>query len=229
MSENTKERRKKGKKTRFPVSLFFIHFGFLLLMSGLHSGLIVLMGTLKWNDTVQSIVPIVYWASVAFGLTMYTRYRMKQTYDEPMQMLAEATARVAAGDFSIYLPAIHTADRYDYLDTMFLNFNKMVAELGSIETLKTDFFSNVSHEIKTPIAVIQNSAQLLQNDQTLRHMFDKFYQGDTSHSTEGNGLGLALVLRILQINDCTVAAESKWGKGTKFTVTIPLRGELENE
>ena len=162
MSENTKERRKKGKKTRFPVSLFFIHFGFLLLMSGLHSGLIVLMGTLKWNDTVQSIVPIVYWASVAFGLTMYTRYRMKQTYDEPMQMLAEATARVAAGDFSIYLPAIHTADRYDYLDTMFLNFNKMVAELGSIETLKTDFFSNVSHEIKTPIAVIQNSAQLLQ-------------------------------------------------------------------
>ncbi len=89
MSENTKERRKKGKKTRFPVSLFFIHFGFLLLMSGLHSGLIVLMGTLKWNDTVQSIVPIVYWASVAFGLTMYTRYRMKQTYDEPMQMLAE--------------------------------------------------------------------------------------------------------------------------------------------
>ena len=126
MSENTKERRKKGKKTRFPVSLFFIHFGFLLLMSGLHSGLIVLMGTLKWNDTVQSIVPIVYWASVAFGLTMYTRYRMKQTYDEPMQMLAEATARVAAGDFSIYLPAIHTADRYDYLDTCLLYTSRCV-------------------------------------------------------------------------------------------------------
>lgn len=151
MSENTKERRKKEKKTRFPVSLFFIHFGFLLLMSGLHSGLIVLMGTLKWNDTVQSIVPIVYWASVAFGLTMYTRYRMKQTYDEPMQMLAEATARVAAGDFSIYLPAIHTADRYDYLDTMFLNFNKMVAELGSIETLKTDFFPMFPMKSKHPL------------------------------------------------------------------------------
>lgn len=59
------------------------------------------------------------------------------------------------------------------------------------------------------------------NDETLRHMFDKFYQGVPPIPRNGNGLGLALVLRILQINDCTVAAESKWGKGTKFTVTIP--------
>ena len=57
--------------------------------------------------------------------------------------------------------------------------------------------------------------------ETAARVFEKFYQGDTSHATEGNGLGLALVKRALEMMDCTVAVQSAPGEGTTFAVTIP--------
>lgn len=346
----------KVRQTKFPVSLFFVLFGSLLLMSGVHVGFIVLVNDLELGTVIQTTVPIAYWALMALALTVYTKWRMKKTYDEPMQILAAATARVATGDFSVYVPPYHTVEEQDYFDVMLGDFNKMVAELGSIETLKTDFFSNVSHEIKTPIAIIQNNAELLDreglseedrreyaqtimeatrrlsglisnmlklnklekqtikpmpedydlcvqlaecalgfedrweqkgieleadmedsaavcadaqlmeivwnnllsnaikftepggrvvlrqtsddktvtvelsdngcgmDEETMKHIFDKFYQGDNSHSTEGNGLGLALALRVLQLSDAGITVKSAPGEGSCFTVVIPKAG-----
>ncbi len=351
------KREKRRMENRFPPSLFATYLVTLLLMSGIHIGLITLVNKYQWNQFVQIAIPLAYWTMVAVGLTLFTRHEIIKTYDRPMKELARAADRVAHGDFSVYIPPVHPSNRYDYLDRMCLDFNKMVAELGSMETMRTDFVANVSHEIKTPIAGIQNYAQLLgkpgltekekenytaailssthrlsalitnilrlnklesqqitpkyetydlcrqlsdcalgfetiweekeidfeaeledratiradeslmelvwnnllsnafkftepggsvalrqtsdrdsvmvevsdtgcgMSEETKKHMFDKFYQGDTSHATEGNGLGLALAFRVLQLMGASIGVKSEEGKGTTFTVQIPVKEE----
>ena len=58
--------------------------------------------------------------------------------------------------------------------------------------------------------------------QTRRRVFEKFYQGDTAHATEGNGLGLSLVKRIVDLCEGRVEVESEAGQGACFTVRLPL-------
>lgn len=295
-----------------------------------------------------------YWFIVSFIYCLVSARQKYNKFDKPMRRLGEAAKQVAEGDFSVYLEAIHRPDKKDYVDVMFEDFNKMVEELGSIETLKNDFISNVSHEIKTPLSVIQSYAMALQKDdlrpelkkdytetiisasrklttlvvnilklnklenqeiphvsepfdlcrqlvdcalsfeniweeknivfvvdledraiirsdesmleivwhnllsnalkftppggkitlkqysdedtttvlvsdegcgmdeETIKHIFDKFYQGDTSHSSEGNGLGLALTLRVIELVGGVISVKSEPGKGTTFTVGLKI-------
>lgn len=294
-----------------------------------------------------------YWAIVSAVFTLITHYQIRKKFDEPMQRLSTAAKKVAEGDFSVYVEPTHTSDKYDYLDVMFGDFNKMVEELGSIETLKNDFIANVSHEIKTPLSVIQSYATALHKDdlspelrkeysgtiinasrnltqlvtnilrlnklenqgigslniesfdlcrqlsecaisferalegkdieleaemedrvvitsdasmleivwlnllsnavkftepggkikltqssdahsvtvtaadtgcgmdgETMKRIFDKFYQGDTSRSGEGNGLGLALASRVIERLGGEISVKSEPGEGSEFTVKL---------
>jgi signal transduction histidine kinase len=295
---------------------------------------------------------VAYWALATLIYCLVTSWQRFRLFDQPMRKLSAAAKQVAHGDFSVYVPPIHTADKSDYVDVMFEDFNRMVQELGSIETLKYDFIANVSHEIKTPLAVIQSYALALQqhnlspearneyadtimtaskklttlvtnilrlsklenqaitpaaepydlclqlsacaltfeevwerkhiafvadledrcaicagksmleivwnnllsnalkftdpggtvtltqtsdedmvmvtvadtgcgmDPETTKHIFDKFYQGDPSRASEGNGLGLALVRKIIDMLDGTIAVASEPGTGTTFTVTL---------
>lgn len=60
------------------------------------------------------------------------------------------------------------------------------------------------------------------DDRTIEHAFDKFYQGDTSHATKGNGLGLPLVKKIVELSNGSISIRSRVGSGTIVSVFLPL-------
>lgn len=62
--------------------------------------------------------------------------------------------------------------------------------------------------------------------QALPHIFEKFYQSDSSHSTKGNGLGLPLAKKIVELCGGRIGVQSDLGKGTEFTVILPDGGNL---
>lgn len=70
------------------------------------------------------------------------------------------------------------------------------------------------------VAVIADEGEGMSGD-VQKHIFDKFYQGDKSHTAEGNGLGLALVKRIVELYSGDIIVKSEQGEGAQFTVVLP--------
>ena len=285
--------------------------------------------------------------TLIFGTIDYVRRKMM--VDRPVKIITEATEKIMQGDFSARIAPMHGAGMEGF-NQIGMAVNAMAAELSGTETLRTDFIANVSHELKTPLAVMGNYATMLQQHgiteeekneyakaiseaarklaqlitnilklnklenqqifpqpkefdlgeqlcecllvfedaweaknleietdieddvriksdpellslvwnnlisnamkftpdggtiglslktegssvivqvrdtgcgmkpETGRHIFEKFYQGDTSHATQGNGLGLALVKRVVDILSGEIGVQSVYGQGSTFTV-----------
>jgi signal transduction histidine kinase len=352
---------KKEKDSRINVSYISIkEYGLLFFVlsafNGFHMTIYQMLferGMVKTN--VQFVINIlIAYVAITATLTMcligLVRYL---SWNRPMRRLGEAARKIARGDFSTRIAPLRKDGKKDYVEVMFDDFNIMAEELESIETLKSDFISNVSHEIKTPLAVIQGYAAALQNDalpveerreytktiveasqklsalvsnilkmnklenqeiipefqvydlseqlrrcavtfeelwerknvifdadldevsvcynedmlelvwnnllsnaikftgssghisltlkirdgfavvsicdtgcgmdgETKKHIFDKFYQGDRSHAQEGNGLGLALVKKVIEMQGGSISVESVPGQGSTFTVFLKI-------
>lgn len=279
--------------------------------------------------------------------------RRKFTVEKPIRQIVSGAERIMAGDFSVRISPATGLNLDDTFHPVIDCFNRMAQELQGVETLRTDFIANVSHEMKTPLSVMQNYGTLLQapdltetqlleyakgvtdgarrmadmmtnilklnrleNQQIYpkgeefdlgeqlcesllqyetvweqqrieikteidenitvnadrellalvwnnlfsnafkftpeggmvsvlltagedyatvqirdtgcgmtaevgSHIFEKFYQGDTSHASMGNGLGLALVKRVVDILHGEISVESTVDIGSTFTVKIP--------
>lgn len=321
----------------------------------------VMSQTVEINFSEESVSAA---AKLTFGnvslisllFTIIDALRRRLMVDRPTKRIINAGKKITNGDFSVRIESLGDSLAYDSFNSIIDCFNKMAEELGSVETLRTDFIANVSHELKTPLAVIQNYGTMLQasdlpekkrieyakgitensrrlaslitnilklnklenqqifptsekydlseqlcecllqfeniwekknieietditdeificsdsellglvwsnllsnafkftenggtvsvsltadeeyaavkisdtgcgiSPETGAHIFEKFYQGDTSHSAQGNGLGLALVKRVVDIMQGEIAVESEAGKGSTFTVKLK-RGE----
>ena len=341
------------------VSNFFIFF--LLVASVITCCLMLFTSTLQFSIgraftqaeiTEAAKVTMLNVVLISLAFAGIDTLRRKFTVQRPVKRISEATAKMIEGDFSVRIKPVPGFASDDTFNEIIDCINKMAEELSGVETLRTDFIANVSHEMKTPLAVMQNYGTLLQapdltdekrmeyakavtdaarrlsdmmtnilklnrleNQQiypktetydlgeqlcerllqyenvwesrgieidtdieenvfvsadaellslvwnnlfsnafkftdsggkvTLAlftdgdhaivkvtdtgcgmspevgaHIFEKFYQGDTSHATQGNGLGLALVKRVVDIMQGEIGVESTVGVGTTFTVKI---------
>jgi len=96
-------------------------------------------------------------------------------------------------------------------------------------------FSDKGGRLTVSCRMVRDRAQVVvadtgigMDEETCERIFDKFYQGDVSgagvhsHAAEGNGLGLALVKRIVELSHGTITVKSRPGEGTTFTVELPV-------
>lgn len=145
--------RSKFMRVIFGFMLFYIFFtgaGFLYIFYGGFLPLIV--------QNPLTMMLLLYFLS--FSLASILGFYVSRHILAPIEELSKASQRVAKGDFSVRIPDRHNTEE---LHNTFSNFNTMVRELSSIETLRNDFITNVSHEFKTPLSAIEGYVTLLQD------------------------------------------------------------------
>ena len=129
----------------FPVAITKVDNTYIVSDIGGHSIFIQVREIVSLNSTIAIVL-----GSMIFMV-------VGKMIIEPIKEITDATKKVATGDFKVEL----VNNRKDELGDLIESFNKMTKDLGSIEILRNDFISDISHEFKTPITSIEGYTKLL--------------------------------------------------------------------
>lgn len=146
----------------------------------------VLADTMNLTFTATNIaaaakITLVNVLLIAVIFTLVDHIRRKISVDRPVKIITDATEKIMKGDFSVRISPMQGAASEGF-NQIITAINTMAQELSGIETLRTDFISNVSHEMKTPLSVMQNYGTLLQASEISAETRIEYAKGVTDAS-----------------------------------------------
>ena len=184
--------------------------------------------------------------SLIFSLIDIVRRRIM--VDKPVKRIVDAAERIMQGDLSVRIEKASSADpcllgfeniwedKEIEISTQIQDSVMITADPELLSLVWNNLFSNAfkftgsggkvsvtleADEIYAAVKVSDTGCGIKR--EVGEHIFEKFYQGDRSHAAKGNGLGLALVKRVVDITGGEISVESEVGKGSAFTVKLRRR------
>lgn len=197
----------KLEKIWYKILQWIYHYlVFFLLMAFLVSCSTMLFATklsaslgIEYTDENLSVAAKYTFVNVVILSVVFTVIdiiRRKLTVDRVTKHIAEAAKKVVEGDFSVRIKPVVKLGMDRNINDIIDCFNMMTQELEGVETLRTDFIANVSHEMKTPLAVIRNYGVLLQNPELEEEKRIEYAKG----VTDGSGRMASMMTNVLKLN-----------------------------
>ena len=159
-------------------------------------GILIFSKVKDFETSILAVFVLLYILFTALIFFIIDYIRRNIIIRKPLNDILDATNLISKGEFDIKLKPRHNYNNYDELDKIMININKMAIGLRNDEILKKDFISNFSHEIKTPIAIMNGYINLLKRNEMSKEerdeYIDKLYNSSINLSN--------LISNILKLN-----------------------------
>lgn len=170
MSKKRDEKKKSFTRNVF-LKYLLLYLLFFLLVAIIITSSIVIFGvsfnfSFNPDDAAEGALLTVFLIFV-ISMGILGVYIIIQHYavNVPIKKIRDYLLLVSEGEFDNKLDKGIAIFGISQFNSMIDDINTTVSELKNIQTLRTDFVNNISHEVKTPLAVIQNYSKLLQSDE----------------------------------------------------------------